>query len=276
MHDLAGGDDHDDDREDLPVAVAPHPREGDQRDVGGVEHELEAQQDHQRVAPREHAGGADREDQRADHEVPVEAHQPPSESDPPVRAGSPPPGPGSSGSRELCPPTRLGHRADAGRQPEVHDRDAIGLVGADAAAPAREHDGADGGDEQQERRDLEGQQELRQQQLADRGPGVPKRGVDGRRRRCRAPSAPSRARRWPARRTAPARRATADHALAAADRRAAGARRGAADVGDDEDVEHHHRAGVDDDLRRGDELRRAAAGRAPPARAGGRRARAPQ
>ncbi len=28
----------------------------------------------------------------------------------------------------------------------------------------------------------------------------------------------------------------------------------AADVGDDEDVEHHHRAGVDDDLRRGDEL----------------------
>ena len=30
----------------------------------------------------------------------------------------------------------------------------------------------------------------------------------------------------------------------------------AADVGDDEDVEHHHRAGVDDDLRGGDELAR--------------------
>ena len=39
----------------------------------------------------------------------------------------------------------------------------------------------------------------------------------------------------------------------------------AADVGDDEDVEHHHRAGVDDDLRGGDELAPAAAGTAPPA-----------
>ena len=48
----------------------------------------------------------------------------------------------------------------------------------------------------------------------------------------------------------------------------------AADVGDDEHVEHHHRAGVDDDLRGGDELARAAAGTAPPARAGGRPARA--
>ena len=35
------------------------------------------------------------------------------------------------------------------------------------AAAAGEHDGADGGDQQQERRDLERQQELRQQQLAD-------------------------------------------------------------------------------------------------------------
>ena len=45
MHDLAGRDDHDDDREDLAVAVAPHAREGDQREVGGVEHQLEAEQD---------------------------------------------------------------------------------------------------------------------------------------------------------------------------------------------------------------------------------------
>ncbi len=53
--DLAGRDDHDDDREDLAVAVAVHAREGDERQVAGVEHQLQAEQDHQRVAPREHA-----------------------------------------------------------------------------------------------------------------------------------------------------------------------------------------------------------------------------
>src|SRR6185437_6358176 len=94
-----------DDGEDLAVSVVPHAREGDEGDVGRVEHELEAEQHDERVAAREHAGGADREDQRADHQVPVEAHQPPSASDRPARAGSPPPGPSSSGSRELCPPT---------------------------------------------------------------------------------------------------------------------------------------------------------------------------
>ena len=121
----------------------------------------------ERVAAREHAGGADREDQRADHQVPVDAHQPPSASDAARPRGL------AAARAELerlaraLPADRLGHRADVGRQPEVHDRDAVGLVGADAAAPAREHHGADGGDEQQEGGDLEGQQELRQQQLAD-------------------------------------------------------------------------------------------------------------
>src|SRR4029450_3361745 len=51
---------------------------------------------------------------------------------------------------------RLRHRADVGRQPEVHDRDAVGVVLADAAAAAREHHGADGRDEQQERGDRAG------------------------------------------------------------------------------------------------------------------------
>jgi hypothetical protein len=36
---------------DLPVAVAPHARERDQREVGAVQHQLEAQQHHERVAP---------------------------------------------------------------------------------------------------------------------------------------------------------------------------------------------------------------------------------
>src|SRR5271155_5404400 len=53
--DLASGDGHHDQREDLPVAVAPHARERDEREVGAVEHELEAQQHHEGVAPGDHA-----------------------------------------------------------------------------------------------------------------------------------------------------------------------------------------------------------------------------
>ena len=46
-------------REDLAVAVAPHAREGDQREVAAVEHQLQAEQHDQRVAPREHADRAE-------------------------------------------------------------------------------------------------------------------------------------------------------------------------------------------------------------------------
>src|SRR5262249_20888071 len=42
--DLARRDRHHDDREDLAVAVTPHPRERDQREVRAVEHQLQAQQ----------------------------------------------------------------------------------------------------------------------------------------------------------------------------------------------------------------------------------------
>jgi hypothetical protein len=48
--DLAGRDDHDDDRHDLAVAVAVHAAERDEREVRRVEHQLEAEQDDQRVA----------------------------------------------------------------------------------------------------------------------------------------------------------------------------------------------------------------------------------
>src|SRR3954467_10036683 len=71
---LAGGDDHDDQREDLPAHVPAVARERDEREVGGVEHQLQAEQDHERVAPREHAGHPDAEDQRRDDQVPGDAH----------------------------------------------------------------------------------------------------------------------------------------------------------------------------------------------------------
>src|SRR5207244_3145280 len=72
---LARGHGHHDWREDLPVAGSPHAREGDQREVRAVEHQLEAQQDHERVAPRHHAERAEREDDRGDREVPGDIHR---------------------------------------------------------------------------------------------------------------------------------------------------------------------------------------------------------
>ena len=75
-----------------PSLVAPHPREPDQREVRGVEHQLEAEQDHERVAPDEHAAGADREDQRADREIPGDAHRSTTSTPPPASAIVPVPG----------------------------------------------------------------------------------------------------------------------------------------------------------------------------------------
>ncbi len=68
--DLAGGDGHHDEREDLAVAVAPHARERDQREVRAVEHQLQAEQHDQRVAAHDHADGAEREDDRRQRQVP--------------------------------------------------------------------------------------------------------------------------------------------------------------------------------------------------------------
>ena len=201
MRHLAGRDDHHDQREDLAVAVAPHAREGDQREVRRVEHQLEAEQDHERVAAREHAGGADAEDQRRDDEVPADAHQPPSGPRAAAAAGA-----RARAARARSPADRLGHRADAAAA-DVGDRDSSALVGAEAAAAAREHDRADGGDQQQQRGDLEREQELRQEQLADLARACRSRGHVRRAVGRRAPSGPSRASRSPARRTARARTA---------------------------------------------------------------------
>src|ERR1700722_586671 len=72
--DLAGRDGHHDQRKDLTIAVTPHAREGDQREVGAVEHQLQAKQHDQRVAARHDAEGAEREDDRRDGEIPADAH----------------------------------------------------------------------------------------------------------------------------------------------------------------------------------------------------------
>src|ERR1700761_1167710 len=76
---LAGGDDHHDQGEDLPGLAAPHAGERDQSQVGRVEHQLQAQEDDQRVGADEHANRANGEDDGRDGQVPADGHyQPPS------------------------------------------------------------------------------------------------------------------------------------------------------------------------------------------------------
>src|SRR5688500_4946072 len=75
--DLRGRDCHHGEREDLAVVVAVLARERDQREVRGVEHDLEREQHDQRAAPQQHAERPDREEDRRDDEVPgrVGTHQ---------------------------------------------------------------------------------------------------------------------------------------------------------------------------------------------------------
>src|SRR5690606_30691073 len=68
-HDLRGGDDHREERDDLAVEVAVHAGEGDEREVAGVEHQLDAHEHHDRVAPDQHTSGADGEQQRRQVQV---------------------------------------------------------------------------------------------------------------------------------------------------------------------------------------------------------------
>ena len=44
--------------------------ERDEGEVDGVEHQLDAHEHHERVAPHQQADGAEREEQRGEHEVP--------------------------------------------------------------------------------------------------------------------------------------------------------------------------------------------------------------
>src|SRR5919106_1611843 len=83
-------DDHHDQGEDLSVLVPVRAREGHEREVAGVEHQLQAQQDHQRVAPDQDPAGADAEHQRRDDEVPLHAHRPGGPSTSIIVPASPP------------------------------------------------------------------------------------------------------------------------------------------------------------------------------------------
>src|SRR3569833_1272984 len=59
--DLGGGHDHHEERDDLPVEGAVHAGEAHERQVGGVQHELDAHEDHDCVPADQHADRPDRE-----------------------------------------------------------------------------------------------------------------------------------------------------------------------------------------------------------------------
>ena len=67
-NDLGCGDHDHHEREDLALLAVEETAVGDQRNVGGVEHQLDAHEDNDRVAPDEHAHGADREQERGEPE----------------------------------------------------------------------------------------------------------------------------------------------------------------------------------------------------------------
>ena len=73
--DLGGGHDHDEEGEHLPVEVAVDPGERDEDEVGGVEHELDAHEDDDRVAPGQHRRPTDDEEDRRQVDVVDEAHR---------------------------------------------------------------------------------------------------------------------------------------------------------------------------------------------------------
>src|SRR5580704_10883238 len=74
-HDLGSRHDHHEERDDLAVQVAMHPREGHEREVDRVEHELDAHEDNHRVAPYQHAHGADHEQDDGERDEVPGAHQ---------------------------------------------------------------------------------------------------------------------------------------------------------------------------------------------------------
>src|SRR5207244_4013929 len=71
-HDFGRSDGHHRDREDLPVLAPVQPRERDQQQVRGVEHDLDREQDDQRRAAEHDAERAGREEQSAEHDVPLD------------------------------------------------------------------------------------------------------------------------------------------------------------------------------------------------------------
>src|SRR6516225_1778155 len=72
--DLRGGHHHHEERDDLPVQVPVHPRERDEGQVARVQHQLDAHEYDDRVAPHEHADPADHEQDHGQGHVVNRAH----------------------------------------------------------------------------------------------------------------------------------------------------------------------------------------------------------
>src|SRR6202012_1131185 len=76
-HHLAGGDDHREERHHLAVEVAVQPGERDEGQVDRVEHQLDAHEHHNRVAPQQDTGSTDGEQQRREIHVILRIHDAP-------------------------------------------------------------------------------------------------------------------------------------------------------------------------------------------------------
>src|SRR6266567_2396209 len=71
---LRGRHHHHEERDDLPVQVPVHPGERDEREVARVQHQLDAHEHDDRVAPHEHADAADHEQDHGQGHVVNGAH----------------------------------------------------------------------------------------------------------------------------------------------------------------------------------------------------------
>src|SRR5438876_11021209 len=87
------GDGHDEEDHDLPVRRPHGAAERDERQVYGIQHDLDRQQDRDHVSPDEHAGRPDREKDRGEGEVMSERRRHGLASAAPVRGA---PGPRTS------------------------------------------------------------------------------------------------------------------------------------------------------------------------------------
>src|SRR5215469_7968759 len=74
-HDLRGGHHHHEERDDLAVQVPVHARERHERQVARVQHQLDAHEHHDGVAPHEHADAADHEQDHGQGHVVDGAHE---------------------------------------------------------------------------------------------------------------------------------------------------------------------------------------------------------
>ena len=145
--DLGGRHHQHEEHDHLAADVVELAGEGDEGEVDGVEHQLDAHEHHQRVAPDQQPDGAEGEQQGGQHEVPAR---------------------GDGGDDHEASTSSSASASSSTRSP---GSTATSLVVVDLVAGAGpgQQDGADDGDDQQERGDLEGEQVVGEQQAADLG-----------------------------------------------------------------------------------------------------------